>query len=170
MQEKLVTIARVGAPHGVFGHLRLQLFLEDPDSVYNFKTWFIKLGHEPAFKPLKEFEISEKGDQFYIQFPPITDRDQAKIFTHAQLAVHRTELPALPDNEFYWDDLIGLTVIDHLGQTIGILESFIETGAHDVMVVRKEDKTQELIPYVYNKIIKEVNLTDKVIRAEWETL
>ena len=170
MQEKLVTIARVGAPHGVFGHLRLQLFLDDPDTVYDFKTWFIKLGHESDFKPLKNFEISEKGNQFYIQFSPITDRDQAKIYTHAQLAVSRAELPILPGNEFYWEDLIGLTVIDQHKQTIGLLESFIETGAHDVMIIRKSDKGQELIPYVYDKIVKHVNLTDKIIQVEWEPL
>jgi 16S rRNA processing protein RimM len=170
LQEKLVTIARVGAPHGIFGHLRLQLFLEDPDSVYDFKTWFMKLGHESSFKPLTHFEISEKGNQFYVLFPPITDRDQAKRFTHAELAVPRTELPTLTETEFYWDDLIGLSVIDQHQQIIGILESFIETGSHDVMVIRKTDKTQELIPYVYDKIVKNVNLTDKVMQVEWEPL
>ena len=170
MQEKLATIARVGAPHGVFGHLRLQLFLEDPDSVYDFETWFIKLGHDSSFKPLKDFEFSEKGNQFDMQFPPITDRDKAKIFTHAQLAVPHADLPALPADEFYWDDLIGLTVIDHHKQIIGVLESFIETGAHDVMVIRKGDKTQELVPYVYDKIVKQVNLTDKIMQVEWESL
>ncbi len=170
MQEKLVTIARVGAPHGIFGHLRLQLFLEDPDSVYDFQTWFMKLGHESTFKPLTHFEISEKGNQFYIQFPPITDRDEAKRFTHAQLAVPRADLPALLEDEFYWDELIGLTVVNQRNETIGTIESFIETGAHDVMVIRKADKTQELIPYVYSHIVKQVNLSDKIMQVEWESL
>ncbi len=170
MQEKLVTIARVGAPHGVFGYLRLQLFLENPDSVYDFKTWFIKLGHEKAFKPLNVFEISEKGAQFYVLFPPITDRDEAKRFTHAELAVPRAELPTLTADEFYWDDLIGLSVINQHNETIGVLESFIETGAHDVMVIRKADQKQELIPYVYQRIVKHVSLTDKIIQVEWEPL
>ncbi len=170
MQEKLITIARVGAPHGVFGHLRLQLFLETPESIYDFKTWFMKLGHEKQFRPFNHFEISEKGHQFYILFPPTTDRDQAKRFTHAELAVPRTELPTLPSNEFYWEDLIGLKIINQDQQLIGTLESFIETGAHDVMVIRKADQTQELIPYVYHHIVKHVNLEDRTIQVEWEPL
>ncbi len=172
MQEKLVTVARVGAPHGVQGHLRLQVFLEDPDSIHNFKTWFIRLGHESVFRPLRpdEFALSEKGHQLYIQFPPVTDRDQAKRFTHAQIAVPRQDLPSLAENEFYWEDLIGLTVINQHHEILGTLESFMETGAHDVMVLRKADQTEELIPYVYDQIVKNVNLLDKIIQVEWEPL
>ena len=166
----LVTIARVGAPHGVFGQLKLHLFLDDPNTIYDFKSTFMKLPNEKQFKPFQAFVISEKGHQFYIQFPPITDRDQARIYTHAELAVERNALPALSEGEFYWDDLVGCEVINQAGINFGVVMSFLETGAHDVMVLKNEAGKEVLIPYVMPNIVTQVDVVRRIIEVNWEGL
>lgn len=163
-----MTIARVGAPHGLFGHLKLQVFLEDPDHIYDFKFFFLKLPHEKEFKPFQSFVITEKGGGFYIQFPPLTDRDQVRIYTHSELAVERSALPTLPADHFYWSDLIGLQVLNQAGQILGKVDSLMETGANDVLVIKKEGGAETLIPYVYPQIVKKVNLQDRALEVDWE--
>jgi 16S rRNA processing protein RimM len=71
----------------------------------------------------------------------------------------------LPENEFYWDDLIGLNVIDvdHLG--LGKVVGLIETGANDVLVV-SGDK-ERLIPYI-PQVIKKVDIQNQLIEVDWD--
>ena len=42
----------------------------------------------------------------------------------------------LTGGEYYWYQLEGLKVIDHLGQLLGKIDHLLETGSNDVMVVK----------------------------------
>lgn len=169
--DDFVVLARVGAPHGIHGQLRLQVFLEDPGSIYEFGAWYLKRGHEKSFKPFSQFEVSEKGNSFYIHFPPITDRDQAKQFTHAELAVKRSDLPRLAKDEFYWSDLIGLEVVNEADIVLGHVDSLFETGANDVMVIKASAGEEDvLIPYVFGPIVLKVDTAAKRIHVRWEAV
>lgn len=164
-----LVVARVGAPHGIHGNLKLQLFLEDPASIHDFHSLFIKYPRDKAFQALKNAEISEKGNQFYIHFENMNDRDQVRVYTHAEIAVLRSELPALEEGRFYWDDLLGLSVWDLQGKLLGTVESMMETGANDVIVVKTPVGAAELIPYVQGHIVKNIDLMNKKMIVDWET-
>ena len=71
-------------------------------------------------------------------------------------------------DEFYWSDLIGLTVINLQGEQLGEVDSLLETGANDVLVVKnKEQKTQCLVPFVMGDIVEKVDRDGKVITVNW---
>jgi 16S rRNA processing protein RimM len=53
------------------------------------------------------------------------------------------------------------------GQRLGIVESLMETGAQDVLVVR-DGEVERLIPFVRGPIIRKVDLGSRRIEAEWE--
>ena len=42
----------------------------------------------------------------------------------------------------------------------------LETGAHDVMVVKGEQ--ERLIPFVQNEVVKGVDLTKRQVSVDWE--
>lgn len=170
MRQNLVTVGRVGAPHGIRGELKLQTFLEDPDNLLRFDDWYIQFPQKSDFVAFKDFEIHEKGVQFYIAFKGVTDRDQARQFTHALLAIPRESLPQLDAEEFYWSDLEGLSVYDQNGTLLGVVDYLMETGANDVLIVKNVEKREILIPYVYGEIIRHVDLPAKKIVVDWEPL
>ena len=167
MQQDLVTVARVGAPHGVKGQLKLQLFLENPADVQGFLHFYLQKPGHSDFAPFKDFSLEAKGGQFYISFKGIHDRDIARQFTHALLAIPREDLPGLEADECYWSDLEGLTVINEAGQELGVIDHLIETGANDVLVVKKGE-AEILIPYVVPGVVKKVDLQGKKIFVDWE--
>lgn len=88
----------------------------------------------------------------------ITDRDQVTALVGSELAIKNTQLVPAEDGEFYWSDLIGLTVINTQQQTLGTVDHMLETGAHDVLVVIDENKQERLIPFVLDEIVEQVNL------------
>jgi len=93
------------------------------------------------------------------------NRDQAIESKGQILAVDRQQLPQLEENEYYWDDLIGLNVYDLQHNDLGKVIELIETGANDVLVVLGEK--ERLIPYIPQVIVK-IDLTEKRIVVDWD--
>jgi 16S rRNA processing protein RimM len=75
-------------------------------------------------------------------------------------------LPPAPEGEYYWTDLIGLTVINREGVTLGQVDHLLETGANDVLVVKGE--RERLIPFLLELVVLEVDLAQRMLRVDWE--
>ncbi|MCI5774912.1 MAG: ribosome maturation factor RimM [Aerococcus sp.] len=64
----------------------------------------------------------------------------------------------LDDDSFYYDDIIGLTVQNLDGQSVGKITSILSPGANDVWVMERADNHQEvLIPYIKD-VVKSVDI------------
>jgi 16S rRNA processing protein RimM len=59
---------------------------------------------------------------------------QAEALHRAELYIHPSMRPTLPEGEFYIDDLLGLRVQTEAGDDLGEIEEILETPAHDVYV------------------------------------
>ena len=62
---------------------------------------------------------------------------------------------------------MGLSVLNSEEKVIGKIESLIETGANDVMVIITLKDERILIPFVMHEIIKEVNVELSYIKIDW---
>ena len=99
----------------------------------------------------------------------ITDRDQVLALIGSELAIKKTQLKPAGKDEFYWSDLIGLTVVNLDEQVLGQVDSLLETGANDILVVQdKQQKIERLIPFVMEEVVKLVNLDKQLIQVDWE--
>ena len=85
-----------------------------------------------------------------------------------ELAITKTQLKPAGKDEYYWSDLIGMAVVNAQDEQLGHVDSLLENGAHDVLVVINKDKTERLIPFVLDDIVELVDLDSKVIRVDWE--
>jgi 16S rRNA processing protein RimM len=101
-----------------------------------------------------------------VLFPGINDREQAHKLINQEIAVHRRQLPDLPEGEFYWKDLVGLEVFTVEGKRLGRVKSMLETGANDVLVVRGD--RERLIPFVQGQFVTSVNLDDGRMTVDWD--
>ncbi len=93
-------------------------------------------------------------------------RETALLLTNAEIAISRDQLPEPAPGEYYWHDLIDLLVIDKNNQTLGKVVDIMPTGANDVLVVMGDKK--HLIPYLPEKVIKQVDLDKKQIQVDWD--
>jgi 16S rRNA processing protein RimM len=94
-------------------------------------------------------------------------------YTHAEISMDATQLPELPQGEFYWRDLIGMSVMTDKGYNLGIVDDLMETGSNDVLVVKANSKdafgqSERLIPFLTDSVIKEVKYDVKEITVDWD--
>jgi 16S rRNA processing protein RimM len=68
------------------------------------------------------------------------------------------------EGDYYWVDLIGLSVFTMEGVFLGILENIFSTGSNDVFVVKNE-KTEKLIPAL-ESVVKKIDLVGKTMTVE----
>jgi len=88
----------------------------------------------------------------------INDPETALKYRGAILSSDKSLLPVLQEKEYFYEQLIGLTVSTTDGNVIGRVSDIFETGSNDVYIVKGSDK-EYLIPAIHD-VIKEINLDE----------
>jgi 16S rRNA processing protein RimM len=94
----------------------------------------------------------------------INDPETALKYRGAILSSDKSLLPVLQEKEYFYEQLIGLTVSTTDGNVVGRVSDIFETGSNDVYVVKGSDK-EYLIPAIHD-VIKEINLEEGRIIIE----
>ena len=137
-----VVMAAVAGAHGVAGEVRLKLFTASADGLKAHRT-FDAGGRTLTLQSLRP------GPQGAVaRFAEVTDRTAAEALRGTVLTVPRESLPALPEGEYYWHDLIDLPVVDEAGAAVGTVVSVENYGASDVLEIALEGGRRVLLPLV----------------------
>ena len=108
----------------------------------------------------------EHGALVVAQAEEVADRDAAEALKGARVFVARSSFPTAGDDEYYWIDLIGCTVVNREGESLGQVSELSDTGAHSVLHLRQGEATERLIPFVA-AYVDEVDLAARRIRVDW---
>ena len=101
-----------------------------------------------SIRPDREFLI--------IAFHGISDCEEASMLRNAMIEVDASMLPELGNNQYYYHQIIGLSVVTAAGEMIGTVTDIMETPSNEVYVVQGTDK-EYLIPAV-KAVIADINL------------
>lgn len=103
--------------------------------------------------------------ELQVKFEGIDDRDQAFALRGYTIEIPRESFAPTEEDEYYWADLVGMTVINKENIVLGKVSNLMETGANDVLMIKGEHG-QILIPFVSN-YIESVDTDSKTIIADW---
>lgn len=132
------------------------------EAILQYQPWL--LGEDK--KPVKIVDGRRQGKGLAVLFPGFEDRQQAATLVGLQIFVTRKQLPATEKDEYYWSDLEGLEVKTTKGELLGRVESLMETGANDVLVVR--GNRQHLVPFIQGQYVTRVDLAGGMIEVDWD--
>jgi len=123
-----VCVARIGAPHGVRGEVRLWSFTAEPAAVTGYGPLQTADGRAIEIETLRPAK-----DCFVARLKGVADRDAAAMLRNMELYVARERLPAPEPDEFYLADLAGLAVVDRDGAALGAVVAVHDFGAGPVL-------------------------------------
>lgn len=167
MSDDLLTVGKITGHFGVQGGLKVFSYTQPMDNITRYQQWYVG---DRLYKGIK---ARKHGKTIIAELPDINSREEAQVLVGQTVSVHVSQLSALPDDDYYWHQLVGLTVIDQDDRVLGCVESLFETGANDVMVVKRQnsgDGATMLIPYLYGQTIERVDLAASEIRVNWTDL
>jgi 16S rRNA processing protein RimM len=159
-----VTMGRVSGAFGVRGWLKVRSDCEPVEQLLKYLPWQMKTGTGWRSHVLVDGKIHGQG--LVAKLEDIDDRDQARELAGADIAVDRSQLPALAEDEYYWNDLIGLGVVTRDGQELGRVSGLMQTGTNDVLVVSGE--RERLIPFIREQVVLAVDAEARRIEVDWD--
>jgi len=139
-------------------------YTEPREAVLNYDRWL--LSAKDGWQGATVAEGKRHGKTVIVRIDGYDDRDQAASLIGTEIGVPRDEMPETGGDQYYWSDLEGLRVIHKDGAELGKVDHLLETGAHDVMVVKGE--RERLIPFVMKEVVLGVDLANGEIRVDWE--
>lgn len=159
----VLAIGRLVGAHGIRGEVVIH-FHDGPDRTLP-PGEPIRL-HLPG-KPHASYRVvsarPHKG-RFIVALDTITDRNQAEALTAAEVVADRASLPPLEDGEYYWRDLIGLSVFDIARQYLGTLTAIFPTGSNDVYVV--QNGADEILVPALESVVVSIDLDAGVMEVD----
>lgn len=161
----MVVVGRFGPPFGVKGWLNVISYTDPVTNLADYRPWFIERNGE--WTPLSVDQLKPHRNGYVAQVDGIDDRDVALRYAGKPIGVQESTLPETDEDEFYWKDLIGLSVEDKAGTVLGEVSELMETGANDVIVVRGA-AGEVLIPFVRH-VVMTVDLEQRRIVVDWQT-
>ncbi len=127
-----VCVARIGAPHGVRGEVKLWPFTQTPLAVAEYGP----LESEDGKRTFEIETLRAAKDHLVARLKGVDDRDTAAALTNTDLYVPRERLPAIEDADtFYHSDLVGLDVVTADGTQVGTVHAMHNFGAGDLMEI-----------------------------------
>lgn len=152
---RLIPIADIVSAHGIKGGLKVYLYNTDDPLLLQLKS--IYAGTEEENGLFRILRVKRIGIRFCIlNLDGIRDRQRAESFRGKKLFITPDMLPELPENMIYISLLIGYCVFDENGNELGVVEDFINNGAQDIMIVRRLNCCEFMVPFV-DEFIKRVD-------------
>ncbi len=157
-----VCVGALGGAFGVRGEVRLKSFCADPAAIADYAPLFTEDG-------ARSFEIKITRTipgGFAAKFTGISTKEAADALRGTRLYADRDRLPALPDDEFYHADLIGLEVLDTGGVLLGQVTAVHNHGAGDLLELRLQGRNSTVLLPFTRDAVPTVDLTSGRIIAD----
>ena len=170
-QQRIEVVGKLGSTYGIRGWLRIYSSTEQAESIFDYQPWFLKIKGEQQPTELENWR--HHNHEIIVKLKGVDDREAAQILANVEIGVDLSVFPELEEGDYYWHDLIGCSVVNLEGYTMGTVTEMMETGSNDVLVVKANTKDafgkqERLIPFLYEQVVKRVDLTTKTIEVDWD--
>jgi 16S rRNA processing protein RimM len=127
----LICVGAIAGSYGVTGEARIKSFCAEPSAIGDYGPLYSEDGartfHITLSRPVT--------GGFGARIVGVSTKEEADALRGVSLFAPKSALPALPDDEFYYADLIGLDVVDTGGAALGVVTAVHNHGAGDILEV-----------------------------------
>ena len=155
--EKIL-IAKIQAHQGLNGWLKIYSYSESIEKFSKYKYFFV-LNNKKYIRLDVEDSLINKSIK--IKFKNFNSREDSNDYIGKDIYISEDQLDKLKENQFYWNDLIGLNAYLDNEEKIGVVADMIETGSNDVLVIKGDNEI--LIPYIFGESVKNVIIEENKI-------
>ena len=154
-----VTVGRIGRAHGLAGELYV---LPESDTQERFRSGATFQTDEQPPRFLEVLNSRRHQGRLLVVFSDVTSRTAAESLRDVGLTIGVDERRVLGEDEYWPDQLVGLTVRDPGGHVLGVVTAVETNGAQDRLVVRTTAGHEALVPFV-RELVPEVRMAEGLV-------
>ena len=158
-----ILIGKIANIHGIKGEVKIYPYTDDIDHLSNIKKIYMD---EDLTKEYKVERCRVHKEMLVTKLSGIDDANTAELFKTKYVYIKSSDLQKLDEDTYYVKDLLGISVIDNLNDTVlGKIIYVFNSGANDVYEIEREDKTKIYLPAIH-QVIKKVDIQNKKMYVE----
>lgn len=143
-----IVVGRIGRAHGIRGEVRVEPRTDSPE--LRFAVGAVLRPDRGGRESLTVRVARPHGGALVVRFDDVDDRTAAEALRGASLSADVPDDERPDDTEEYYDrQLVGLAARTSTGDSVGEVVDVAHLPEQDVLVVRRSDGTEALIPFVH---------------------
>ncbi|MCB7481642.1 ribosome maturation factor RimM [Christiangramia sediminis] len=162
-KEECFYLGRIVAKFSFKGEVLIKLDTDEPETYTEMESVFVEYNNNlvPFFI---ERSYLHKSTLLRAKFEDIDTEDDAEDMIGTDVYLPLSVLPKLPEDKFYFHEIIGFDVVDATHGNIGHIVSINDSTAQALFEIEKDGK-QILIP-MNDEFIEKVDKKNKTIKVK----
>ena len=161
---ELVAIGVIEKSFGVRGEMRVRS-LSDVPGRFEGLTRVTLEAPSGAVKETAIRSVRAMNGSYVLGMDVCSTPEEAGLFRGWTVKIPQGSAPPLPPGQYYEYELIGCSVQDEAGRSMGTLEDILKTPGHHVFVVRG-GQGEVLIPAAKN-VVTSVDVPNRTMTVRW---
>lgn len=150
--ENMLRVGVITSPHGVRGEVKVFPTTDDMNRFKKLKTVILDTGKEQKTLTIEQVKFFK--NMAILKFKGFDNINDVEMWRQKDLLITRDQAVKLNPDENFIVDLIGLQVVTDEGETLGVMQDVLQTGANDVYVVKMESGKEVLLPAIKDCILQ----------------
>ncbi|QJC28806.1 16S rRNA processing protein RimM [Enterobacteriaceae endosymbiont of Plateumaris consimilis] len=170
-----IVLGQFGSVYGIKGYIKLFSYTFIKSNIFVYKNLFI-INNETKIFPIIFKKWIFNNNYYIVKIINFNERnDLIKLVNYKIYILYNYLIKYKNIDEYYWNDIIGCKIINvNNYKNLGIVKDIISTGSNDVLIIEsvaisknKKNIKKQLIPFIENQVIKNINLIKNVIEVDW---
>ena len=166
-KNDILPIGKIVGVHGIAGNVKICSYAE---SISVFKPGTLLLArHDRGEEKTYSIKWAKPHTQtVLLSLREIESRTQAEALVGSKLFIEKKSLPKPEDGDYYWFDIIGLSVFTVEGEYIGRVASIMPTGSNDVYIVKgvADGRQKETLIPALASVVVSIDLEKKTMQVD----
>ncbi|CAH0122121.1 MULTISPECIES: ribosome maturation factor RimM [unclassified Paenibacillus] len=165
MSHTLFTVGKIVNTHGIRGELKIVPQTDFPE--VRFQKGSKLLFQHPETKatvPVVVEGARLHKNMYMVKFEGFHNINEVEKYKGWLLKVSEEHLVELPEDEYYYYEIIGCRVVTDEGDELGVISEILSPGANDVWVVERPQGKPVLLP-VIDEVLLDVDVEQKVVKV-----
>lgn len=158
-------VGKIVNTHGIRGEVRVISTTDFTEERYQVGEKLFLFRDNQEVLPLTIASYRRHKNFDLLSFEGYPNINDVEAFRDGILKISEKQMGELDEHEYYYHEIIGLTVVDEADKEIGKITEILSPGANDVWVVKRKGKKDALIPYI-ESVVKDIDLTAGTVHVE----
>lgn len=147
-------VGKIVNTHGIKGEVKVVATTDFPETRFQKGAKLVIMGKTNVPVTVTASRV-HKGTML-LTFEGYNDINEVLPFKGQLLGVAEADMDQaeLQDDEYFYKDIIGMTVQTEDGTEVGTVSEILSPGANDVWVVKRRGKQDLLLPYIASVVLR----------------